>query len=365
MSDHNATAGVIYISSTLSAALTLSFQFSLPHYCHLLLIMAPYTYHPLALPHETRVLTILPGRFGDEMKCKLSHINFESGEKYEALSYCWGGSVAEQLDLNTAPDELDEEGTLIQPTGTVKDLLGHPEHEWLYIKYGGVLPSSTITIDELELPVGGELFRAMQRLRDDKKSLRIWIDAICINQSDLQERTEHVKVMGSIYQNASKVRIWLGDEINLETHVCRALRGLNKIFIELAPKLESQEVSSIDKIILCQSHPNWYQIEWYALAHLFNRAWVTKTSLPSYSDTMTNTWTVWSSLGSPGACQCKRGRDCHWIPSNSLGCARARSAQVKRIQGIKLHTKYICIHKSFSRGRTAGSETHGRTHIAS
>jgi hypothetical protein len=242
---------------------------------HFPLAMAPYIYQPLALPHETRVLTILPGRFGDEMRCELSHINFESGERYEALSYCWGGSVAQQLDLNGAADQLNETISM-EPTDTVGDLLGDPEHEWLYIKYGGVLPGGIITIDELDLPVGGELCRAMQRLRDDRTSIRIWIDAVCINQNDMQERTEHVKIMGSIYQNASKVRVWLGDEINLETQVCRALRGLNRIFIELAPKLESADIPQITKIILCQSHPQWYQIEWYALAQLFNRAWVTK-----------------------------------------------------------------------------------------
>jgi hypothetical protein len=238
--------------------------------------MAPYLYQPLALPHETRVLTILPGRFDDEIQCKLSHIKFESGETYDALSYCWGASVAHQLDLDAilCRMKVSSEGPTVEPISTVRDLLGDPEREWRYIKFGGHIPSGTILCDGLELTIGGELFRAMRYLRNEKTPLRIWIDAVCINQADMQERTEHVKIMGSIYQNASKVQIWLGAEINLETKICRALRELNSIFRELAPKLEKPDNTPAFQSILCQSHPQWYHIEWYALAHLLDRAWV-------------------------------------------------------------------------------------------
>lgn len=37
-----------------------------------------------------------------------------------------------------------------------------------------------------------------------------WIDAICINQSDISEKNGHVRHMGAIYSNASRVIAWLG-----------------------------------------------------------------------------------------------------------------------------------------------------------
>jgi hypothetical protein len=40
----------------------------------------------------------------------------------------------------------------------------------------------------------------------------IWADAICINQSDLQERSQQVRLMGNIYRNAERVLIWLGPD---------------------------------------------------------------------------------------------------------------------------------------------------------
>lgn len=39
----------------------------------------------------------------------------------------------------------------------------------------------------------------------------IWIDAICINQEDLEERSIQVARMYSIYDNAQSVLIWLGE----------------------------------------------------------------------------------------------------------------------------------------------------------
>lgn len=39
-----------------------------------------------------------------------------------------------------------------------------------------------------------------------------WIDAVCINQRDLQERAEQVSMMGQIYGGTRNLLIWLGPE---------------------------------------------------------------------------------------------------------------------------------------------------------
>lgn len=41
---------------------------------------------------------------------------------------------------------------------------------------------------------------------------RLWIDAICINQENKEEREGQVRIMKSIYERASMVRVWLGPE---------------------------------------------------------------------------------------------------------------------------------------------------------
>jgi hypothetical protein len=40
---------------------------------------------------------------------------------------------------------------------------------------------------------------------------RLWIDALCINQNDLVEKEEQVRIMEEIYTRAKGVIVWLGD----------------------------------------------------------------------------------------------------------------------------------------------------------
>lgn len=59
--------------------------------------------------------------------------------------------------------------------------------------------------------VTDNLFRALRRLRYSHRSTVLWIDAICINQSDLEERAQQVRMMADIFRTCWKLLIWLGD----------------------------------------------------------------------------------------------------------------------------------------------------------
>jgi hypothetical protein len=73
-----------------------------------------------------------------------------------------------------------------------------------------------IQIDGKQMYITFNLEGALQILRDEKISIRLWIDALCIDQSNMEERSEQVKSMARIYSQASRVVIWLG-----ETDICR------------------------------------------------------------------------------------------------------------------------------------------------
>ncbi|KAI8165321.1 hypothetical protein K4K50_010510 [Colletotrichum sp. SAR 10_71] len=88
----------------------------------------------------------------------------EEGASYSALSYVWGSpSEPQQIEIN-----------------------GQPFH------------------------VTQNLHDALQQLRRDGVSSWLWIDAICIQQSDLEEKTHKVGMMRDIFSNAATVYIWLG-----------------------------------------------------------------------------------------------------------------------------------------------------------
>lgn len=50
-----------------------------------------------------------------------------------------------------------------------------------------------------------------------------WVDAICINQADLEERSAQVQIMPQIYSQASCVIVWLGDDSQM---IFRLLRNV-------------------------------------------------------------------------------------------------------------------------------------------
>lgn len=55
------------------------------------------------------------------------------------------------------------------------------------------------------------LHAALLRLRDRFLERIIWVDAICINQLDLNERSSQVQRMAMIYALANRVIVWLGE----------------------------------------------------------------------------------------------------------------------------------------------------------
>ena len=69
---------------------------------------------------------------------------------------------------------------------------------------------SAIAIGELSLGITKNLELALRHLRGPTRAKNVWLDAICINQSDDEENGRQVALMGEIYSKATRTRIWLG-----------------------------------------------------------------------------------------------------------------------------------------------------------
>ncbi|MCJ1275389.1 hypothetical protein MMC21_003192 [Puttea exsequens] len=75
--------------------------------------------------------------------------------------------------------------------------------------------SKTIVIDQEDkaynLKIPNNLYQALKVLREKHESRTLWVDAICINQQDLHEKNHQIPMMPSIYGDADRVCVWLGD----------------------------------------------------------------------------------------------------------------------------------------------------------
>lgn len=147
--------------------------------------LAPSTeaklYRPLGAS-EFRLFILLPGLEGNEIVGRIETFYLLAPPKYAAVSYVWGDHRAiHRIDVN---------------------------HRQIFLR--------------------PNLFQALQRMRSPTNFVFLWIDSLCINQSDKTERSEQVGKMAEIYQNAENVWIWLGEEdstsesaMNLVPHIIK------------------------------------------------------------------------------------------------------------------------------------------------
>ncbi|KAF2120291.1 heterokaryon incompatibility protein-domain-containing protein [Lophiotrema nucula] len=92
----------------------------------------------------------------------------------------------------------------------LQDTEGLIEYEALSYTWGGSYKPQDVTIDGKLMLVTTNLFRALQHLRCRNRDRILWIDAICIDQTNEKERGHQVQQMTDIYRTAERVLIWLG-----------------------------------------------------------------------------------------------------------------------------------------------------------
>lgn len=63
----------------------------------------------------------------------------------------------------------------------------------------------TIVCDGKALKITRNLYRALHFFRRKRRSRALWVDAICINQSNMAEKEIQIPLMRDIYTQASKV----------------------------------------------------------------------------------------------------------------------------------------------------------------
>jgi hypothetical protein len=91
------------------------------------------------------------------------------------------------------------------------DGLNGMPYEALSYTWGTNKKTKQITLNGKRFMVTENLYSALQYLRFKNEDRILWIDAICINQTQIAERNHQVRHMASIYRGADRVIFWLGE----------------------------------------------------------------------------------------------------------------------------------------------------------
>ncbi|KAF1995071.1 HET-domain-containing protein, partial [Amniculicola lignicola CBS 123094] len=76
--------------------------------------------------------------------------------------------------------------------------------------WGGQGKSAEIEVNGCGMRVTENLYSALRHLRTEVEDQDFWVDAICIDQGNPDERSHQVGLMRRIYQEAFGVYVWLG-----------------------------------------------------------------------------------------------------------------------------------------------------------
>lgn len=179
--------------------------------------MEPFEYPPLAPDKDAiRILNVEPGDFYDDpIVCTLTSVVFESKPRYLALSYTWGDAFPHNQSLPTnksmKPVPSDCQGSIswdgriysrdrpdsqLALAATARELQGNK--------------AEPITINGQPFSIDHNLHLCLLHLRSKTAPLPFWVDALCINQADTDERNAQVALMSFVYRRAEAVVAWLG-----------------------------------------------------------------------------------------------------------------------------------------------------------
>jgi hypothetical protein len=177
-------------------------------------------YEPLDPAHdEIRLLRLKPASNPtDPIACELFHSCLATAPPYSALSYAWGARTKLQ----------------------------------------------DIAVDDSPATVTPNLKNALQRLRpqDGEDDLILWVDALCINQSDIPERNLQTGKMRMIYHNAKSVSVWLGLKHHNSHFAMRLVHDLGRSPEEDVPNIirDPRNADAFDSLVVMFRRQYWWRI---------------------------------------------------------------------------------------------------------
>lgn len=148
---------------------------------------------------EIRLLTLLPGGRDDAVRCTTRVVSLDEHPVFETVSYVWG----------------DRSGDM------------------------------TIDVSGTPIVVTENLYAGLLRLRHESTGRNLWIDQICINQWDLEEKAAQVALMRDIYRQCAQCVTWMGEIPDDHSDISRAASAAVFDFLRQSASAKDTPLSAL------------------------------------------------------------------------------------------------------------------------
>ncbi|QDS76165.1 hypothetical protein FKW77_007576 [Venturia effusa] len=192
-----------------------------------------YLYRQMPEAGHIRLLKLQPGRRGDHIHSYLETVSIDASfRKYECVSYVWGDT---------------------------------PQYR-------------RIIVDGHSFYVKLNLFAALQHFRDTDATRTLWVDSICIQQTNPPEKGRQVQLMGKIYENGLRTLVWLGvDDLGIAAETVDFLKSTSQVTRDLSERygniLDTPALPDSQNPV-SQDVKKWKLFQAFVNLPWFSRVWV-------------------------------------------------------------------------------------------
>jgi Heterokaryon incompatibility protein (HET) len=162
-------------------------------------------------------------------------------EKYVERSLTYEKLDPPKSEIRLLEIWLSDDGC-VQCKLTKCSLNDNPTYYALSYVWGDPTVTQDIVVNGTTFAATVNLVAALEFVSKSDGSRSLWVDAICINQSDIEERNTQVHMMSLIFKNASGVIAWLGPEQDNSTEVIEIMKHM-ATEIEFPPDVDVEILS--------------------------------------------------------------------------------------------------------------------------
>ncbi|KAK0638428.1 Heterokaryon incompatibility protein 6 [Lasiodiplodia hormozganensis] len=227
------------------------------------------------LRYEIRVLELHPGHFYGNLKGTLHHCSVEYEDGISSTFIADDERPAYRTRFALSCENMKKPVWYTALSYAWIDPTSSSNTNW------DPATDTHIECNGFKLPITRSLEMALRHFRQTTHSINLWIDQICIDQSNNYEKEHQVALMSKIYTHAVNTVIWLGEATPGSDRAFKLLEYIGTVF---AFEVNAPPPDEFERLFLPHAEdPIWKDLWDLMNREWFTRLWIVQEAILSYN----------------------------------------------------------------------------------